>query len=219
MLETLKAKVRLRDKEKARKTIPLTMADPTVGIPARRVNAMLGMAKTTTREGQARGETNEERPTREACTDGHPMEDDPTNRTPMPLNWAKDVDESYGVRPVVSVDMRPTEYIDKATIPPPVPYGPHDLSALYSGTQNPWSSLSHCHHRHHRSQPPRNTSTPPPNRPPGTAPTTSTSVFTHRIHHHPISTHSQTPCQSTLSKWSATHRGLPPRSPSYIPHP
>ena len=77
------------------------------------------MAKTTTQEGQVRGETNEERPTREACTDGHPMEDDPTNQTPIPLDWAKDINESHGVRPVVSMDTRPTEYVDKATIPPP----------------------------------------------------------------------------------------------------
>ena len=35
MLEDLRTKVKTRDEEKARKTIPLTMADPTVEIPAR----------------------------------------------------------------------------------------------------------------------------------------------------------------------------------------
>ena len=78
-------------------------------------------------------ETNEET-TGEKCMDAHPTEDDPTNWTPMPLDWAKDVDESNGVSPVVSVDTRPTKYIDKAMIPPPVPYGPRDLSALCLGT-------------------------------------------------------------------------------------
>ena len=79
MLETLKVKVRLRDEEKAQKTGPLTMADPTVEIPAQQVDATLGIVKTTTQEGQGRGEMNEERPMREAYTDGHPMEDEPTN--------------------------------------------------------------------------------------------------------------------------------------------
>lgn len=92
-----------------------------------------------------RGETNKET-TGEECTDAHPTDDDPMNWMPMPLDWAKDIDESNGVRPVVSMDTRPTEYINKVMIPPPVPYGPCDLPALWSGTQNPWGTLSHCHH-------------------------------------------------------------------------
>ena len=61
----------------------------------------------TTPESQARGETNKET-TGEECMDAHPTDDDPTNRTPTPHDWAKDVDESNGVRPVVSMDTRPT---------------------------------------------------------------------------------------------------------------
>ena len=101
--------------------------------------------RMTPPESQVRGETNKET-TGEECTDAHPTDDDPTNQMPTPLDWAKDVDESNRVRPVVSMDMRPTEYVDKVMIPLPVPYGPCDLSALWSGTQNPWGTLSHCHH-------------------------------------------------------------------------
>lgn len=52
-----------------------------------------------------RGETNKET-TGEECTDAHPTDDDPTNWMPMPLDWAKDIDESNGVRPVVSMDTK-----------------------------------------------------------------------------------------------------------------
>ena len=50
----------------------------------------------------------------------------------------------------------------------------------------------------------------PPNEPPGTASATPTGVFTHHIHHHPVSTHSQTLRRSTSSKRSTIRRGLPP---------
>ena len=43
---------------------------------------------------------------------------------------------------------------------PPVANGPRDLSALRSGTRNPWGSLSRRQHRHRRSQSPREPSTP-----------------------------------------------------------
>ena len=159
MLRDLKMKIMIRDNERARKTGSLTMADPPVEIPARRANATPETVRMTPLESQARGETNEET-TGEECMDAHPTDDDPTNWMPTPLDWAKDVDEPYGVRPVVSVDMRPTEYVDKATIPLPVPYDPRNLSALRSGTQNLWGTLSHCHHHHRHSQPPCDTSTP-----------------------------------------------------------
>ena len=131
-------KVRSRDEEKAWKTRPLTTVnvgtpgEPTPNqtgqIPARRANAMLGTVKMTIPESLAN-------------------------------DWATDINESNGLSPVVSMDMRPTEHIDKATtevstLPLLVAYGPHDLSALCSGTQNPWATLSHRHHRHHRPQPP-----------------------------------------------------------------
>ena len=64
---------------------------------------------------------------------------------PMPFDWARDINKSNCVSPVVSVDTMPTKYVDKAMIPPSVTYGPHDLSALFSGTQNLWGTLS-CHH-------------------------------------------------------------------------
>ena len=59
----------------------------------------------------------------------------------------------------------------------------------------------------------------PPHEPPGTAPATPAVIFTHRIHHHLVSTLPHTPCQSTLSKWSTTRRGSPPQNPSFIPRP
>ena len=81
------------------------------------------------------------------------------------LNWAKDIDESVGLSPV-STDTKSTVRIEKPTakapvVPtPPFEHGPHDLSALCLGTQNPWGSLS-CHHHHHRrSQSPCDPSTP-----------------------------------------------------------
>ena len=83
----------------------------------------------------------------------------------MPLNWAKDVNESIGLSPI-STDTKSTIHVEKPTAKAPVvptlpaAYGPHDLSALCSGTQNPWSTLSHCHHQHHRSQSPCDLSTP-----------------------------------------------------------
>ena len=45
-------------------------------------------------------------------------------------------------------------------IPPPATFGPHDLSAICSGTRNLWGTLSHHHHQHHHSQSPHNLSTP-----------------------------------------------------------
>ena len=78
-------------------------------------------------------------------------------------DWATDVNESNGLSPVVSMDMRPTEHIDEvtteaSTLPPLVAYGPCNLSALCLGTQNPWATLSHCHHPHHHPQLPHNPS-------------------------------------------------------------
>ena len=93
------------------------------------------------------------------------MEDDPTNRTPTPLDWAKDVNESIGISPI-STDMKPTVHVENPTAEaPPAPtslvtHGPCDLSALCLGTQNPWGTLSRHHHRHCRSQSPCNPSTP-----------------------------------------------------------
>ena len=92
----------------------------------------------------------EERTTKVMHTDTHPT-DESTGRTPMPLNWAKDVDESVGLSPV-STDTKSTVHVEKPmaealVVPtPPVANGPHDLSALCSGTQNPWSSLNCRHH-------------------------------------------------------------------------
>ena len=77
---------------------------------------------------------NEEETMREKCMDAHPMEDNPTNLIPMPFDWARDVDESTGISPVASMDRRPTEHINTATIPPPAIHSPHDFSALCSGT-------------------------------------------------------------------------------------
>ena len=88
----------------------------------------------TMRESQVRGGTNKERTMREKCIDAHPVEDNPTNRTPMPFNWARDVDKSNGVSQVVSMDTRPTKYVDEVMISLPVAYDPCDLSALWSGT-------------------------------------------------------------------------------------
>ena len=59
--------------------------------------------------------------------------------TKSSINWAEDVE---------------------TTIPNTPTHPPQDLSALHSGTQNPWGTLSCRHHCHHRSQPPHNTSTP-----------------------------------------------------------
>ena len=55
---------------------------------------MLGTAKMTMQVGQAKEGMNEERPMREAYTEGCPMEEKPTNQTTVPLDWAKDIDES-----------------------------------------------------------------------------------------------------------------------------
>ena len=115
--------------------------------------------KVRTRD-EKRKKTSKEETMRERCTDAHPMEDDPTNRMPMPFNWAKDVDESTGVSPVVSMDMRPTKHVNTVMIPPPAIYGPRDLSALCTGTRNLWGTLSCCHHCHHHPQPPRDPSAP-----------------------------------------------------------
>ena len=157
MLRVLKTKVRSRDEEKTQIMGPLTMADP----PA---DATLGAAKTTMRAGQAKGEMDEERTTKVMYTDAHPT-DESTGRTPTPLDWAKDVDESVGLNPV-STDTKSTVRVEKPTaeppvVPtPPVAYGPRDLSALCSGTRNPWGTLSRRHHRHRRSQSPCDPSTP-----------------------------------------------------------
>ena len=78
--------------------------------------------------------TNEGRTMREKCMDAHPTEDEPINQMPMPFNWGMDVNKSNGISPVVSMDTRPTEHVDKVTIPPPAIYGPCDLSTLCSGT-------------------------------------------------------------------------------------
>ena len=79
------------------------------------------------------------------------------------LDWAKDVDESVGISPV-STDTKSTVRVEKPTaespvVPtPPAAYGPRDLSALCSGTRNPWGTLSRRHHRHHHRQSPRDPS-------------------------------------------------------------
>ena len=83
----------------------------------------------------------------------------------MPLDWARDVNEAVGLSPI-SMDMESTVQVNKAmaeslVVPTlSITYGPRDLSALCSGTGNPWGSLSHRHHRHHRFQSPRDPSTP-----------------------------------------------------------
>ena len=111
----------------------------------------------TTRESLEKWGINKEETMRKECTDTHPVEDNSTNQMPMPLNWAKDVDESVGLSPIY-MDTKSTVHVEKSmaktpVVPtPPATYGPHDLSALCSGTQNPWSTLSHCHCQHHRSQ-------------------------------------------------------------------
>ena len=84
--------------------------------------------------------------------DGHPMEDESTNQTPVLFDWAMDINKSNGLSPVVTMVMKPTVHVNKVMAKaPPAPtlsvvYGPWDLSALCSGTQNPWGTLSHCHH-------------------------------------------------------------------------
>ena len=98
-----------------------------------------------------RRRTEKEETKGEAYTDAHPMEDEPTNQTPVPFDWAMDVNESNGLSPVVSIDARPTKHtkvMAKAPAAPtmPVAYSPCDLSALWLGTQNPWATLSCCHH-------------------------------------------------------------------------
>ena len=153
-LEELKAKVRSRDEEKAQKTKPLTMANPPAEIPDQQANA--------TQEGQVKGEPNEERTMMVMYTDAHPTEESTGQMTPF--NWAKDIDESISLSPAISMDTKSTMCIDKAmaeapAVPTlPVEYSPHDLSALCSGTRNPWGTLSCCHHHHHHSQPPCNPS-------------------------------------------------------------
>ena len=108
--------------------------------------------------------------------DAHPTEDKPTNQMPMPFNWARDVNKSNGISPVVSMDTRPTEHIDKVMIPPPAIYGPCDLSTLCLGTRNLWGTLSHSHHRHHHSQSPCDLST---------LSTTTQTPWNSDHHHHP----------------------------------
>ena len=158
------SKSRFRDKEKALKTGSLTMADPTVEIAAQQVDASLGVAKMTTQEGQMKREMNEEMTMKKVHIDAHQTERS-TGRT-TPFDWAKDIDKSISLSPATAMDMEPTVCIDKAmakapvVTTSPVAYSPHDLSALCSGTQNLWGTLSHRHHRHHHSQPPCNLSTP-----------------------------------------------------------
>ena len=80
----------------------------------------------------------EERTTKVMHTDAHPT-DESTGRMPMPLDWARDVDEAVGLSPV-SMDTESTLRVEKpmAEAPPAptssVTYGPRDLSALCSGT-------------------------------------------------------------------------------------
>ena len=86
---------------------------------------------------------------------------------------------------------------------------PRTHGALSAAATIATTVLSH----HATPQPPT-----PPHEPLGTKTVTATAavVFTH---HHPILTHSQTPCQSTSSKQSTICRGLPPRSLSSKPRP
>jgi hypothetical protein len=74
-------------------------------------------------------------------------------KTPVPFDWATDVDETVGAvtvapvaLPVALVDHVYTKHITFT----PMSRAPRDFSALRSSTRNPWGSLSR---RHHRSQP------------------------------------------------------------------
>ena len=71
-------------------------------------------------------------------------------------DWAMDVDESNGLSLVVSMDTRPTEHVNKvmteaSILPPLVTYGPHNLSALYLGTQklSATATIDTTVHSHH----------------------------------------------------------------------
>ena len=158
----------------------------------------------------------EEETTREKCTDAHPTDDDPTNQMPMPLNWAKDVDEFNGVRPVVSVDMSPPSTSTKRRSHRQFHMAPatcqlYGQAPTTHGAPSTATTINTTVPSHHTIPQP----SAPPHEPLGTKTVTATIVFTHRTHHHLVS---HTPRQSTSSKRS-TCRGLPPRSPSSEPRP
>jgi len=70
-------------------------------------------------------------------------------KTPVPFDWATDVDEAVGavtVAPVALVDHVYAEHVVTFT---PMSRAPRDFSALRSSTRNPWASLKHRHRRSH----------------------------------------------------------------------
>ena len=113
--------------------------------------------KVRTRDEKREEKTNEERTTREAHTDACP----PMNRMPVLFDWVKDVNESNGLSLAIPMNTKLTTRVDEAmaeappTLTSPVAYSPRHLSALSSGSKNPWATLSRRHHRHHCPQPPR----------------------------------------------------------------